>query len=138
MSTTDDLTLVSKNDPFWWFDPGWPLAKVITIPGPGRDPAQKPLKIWAVWAVFLDKRSKSCFEMSGLSGFWTDYLKKPLKNRSKQDFERNCLKKPLKPLKSCFKLGKKSRLGGSANSPIKTLSVGMEPNFIVLDLLDKT
>ena len=29
----------------------------------------------------------------------------------KQDFERNRLKKPLKPLKSCFKLGKKSRLG---------------------------
>ena len=28
-----------------------------------------------------------------------------------QDFERNCLKKPLKPLKSCFKLGEKSRLG---------------------------
>ena len=29
----------------------------------------------------------------------------------KQDFERNCLKNPLKPLKSCFKLGEKSRLG---------------------------
>ena len=31
----------------------------------------------------------------------------------KQDFERNCLKKPLKPLKSCFKLGEKSRLRNS-------------------------
>ena len=29
----------------------------------------------------------------------------------KQDFERNRLKKLLKPLKSCFKLGEKSRLG---------------------------
>ena len=46
-------------------------------------------------AVFLDKP-----------------FKKPLKPLIlKQDFERNCLKKPLKPLKSCFKLGEKSRLG---------------------------
>ena len=29
---------------------------------PGRDPAQKPLKIWAVWAVFQQ-------DLSGLSGF---------------------------------------------------------------------
>ena len=39
-------------------------------------------------------------------------VQKPLKPLIlKQDFERNCLEKPLKPLKSCFKLGEKSRLG---------------------------
>ena len=39
-------------------------------------------------------------------------VQKPLKPLIlKQDFERNFLKKPLKPLKSCFKLGEKSRLG---------------------------
>ena len=39
-------------------------------------------KTWAVWAVFFRQlRSKSCIKMSGLSGFWTVYLKKPLKPR---------------------------------------------------------
>ena len=49
---------------------------------PGRDPAQKPLKIWAVWAVFQQ-------DLSGLGGFFGKtaqtaqiLLKKPLKNRT--------------------------------------------------------
>ena len=52
---------------------------------PGRDPAQKPLKIWAVWAVFQQDLSG----LSGLGGFYGKtaqtaqiLLKKPLKNRS--------------------------------------------------------
>ena len=69
--------------------------------------AQNLASKWAVWAAFerfkktlknrsrLERferfflrqlRSKSCFKMSGLSGFWTVYLKKPLKNRAR--FER--------------------------------------------------
>ena len=46
---------------------------------PGRDPAQKPLKIWAVWAVFQQ-------DLSGLSGLGVFFSEKPLK-----------------PLKSCLK-----------------------------------
>ena len=38
---------------------------------------------------FKRLRSKSCFKMSGLSSFWTVYLKKPLKNRARLNgFER--------------------------------------------------
>ena len=47
---------------------------------PGRDPAQKPLTIWTVWAVFQQ-------DLSGLSGLGDFFSKK----------------KTLKPLKSCFK-----------------------------------
>ena len=57
----------------------------MLISFPGRDPAQKPLKIWAVWAVF--KQDLSC--LSGLGFFLGKtaqtaqiLLKKPLKNRS--------------------------------------------------------
>ena len=48
-----------------------------------------------------------------LRGFWAVFLDKTVQKPLilKQDFERNCLKKPLKPLKTCFKLGEKSRLG---------------------------
>ena len=50
---------------------------------PGRDSAQKSLKIWAVWAVFQQDLSG----LSGLGGFFFGktaqiLLKKPLKNRS--------------------------------------------------------
>ena len=51
------------------------------IDSPGRDPAQKPLKIWAVWAVFQQDLSS----LSGLGGLGI------------------FLEKPLKPLKSCLK-----------------------------------
>ena len=75
-----------------------------------RKTAQNPLKIWT---VFLDKPLKT---VQILRGFWAFFLdktvQKPLKPLIlKQDFERNCLKKPLKPLKSCFKLGEKSWIG---------------------------
>ena len=41
---------------------------------------------------FRQLRSKSCFKMSGLSGFWTVYLKKPLKNRASVSYKiRNSL-----------------------------------------------
>ena len=49
---------------------------------PGRDPAQKPLKIWAVWAVFQQNLS-GLSDLGGLDVFF--------------------LEKPLKPLKSCLK-----------------------------------
>ena len=55
---------------------------------PGRDPAQKPLKIWAVWAVFQQDLS-GLTGLGGLGGFFGKtaqtaqiLLKKPLKNRS--------------------------------------------------------
>ena len=55
---------------------------------PVRDPAQKPLKIWAVWAVFQQDLS-GLSGLGGLGGFFGKtaqtaqiLLKKPLKNRS--------------------------------------------------------
>ena len=60
----------------------------------------KQLKIWAIWAFFFRRlRSKSCFEMSGLSGFWTVYLKKPLKSCAVT--ERFFWINRSKPFKSC-------------------------------------
>ena len=61
---------------------------VYRNPIPGRDPAQKPLKIWAVWAVFQQDLS-GLSDLGGLGGFFGKtaqtaqiLLKKPLKNRS--------------------------------------------------------
>ena len=60
----------------------------VLKPHPGRDPAQKPLKIWAVWAVF-QQNSSGLGGLGGLGGFFGKtaqtaqiLLKKPLKNRS--------------------------------------------------------
>ena len=47
----------------------------------------------------------------------------------KQDFERNRLEKPLKPLKSCFKLGEKSRLGIQ-----KVIYIGALRKFVIVVL----
>ena len=93
------------------------------------------IKTWSVWAVLLEKPLKSCLKNRSnlLRGFWAVFYDKPLKtvqmlrvfwrffwiNRSKTTqtahfdarFCAQSSKKPLKPLKSCFKLGEKSRLG---------------------------
>ena len=47
----------------------------------------------------------------------------------KQDFERNRLKKPLKPLKSCFNLGEKSRLGSRDATECKMMNVTKASNY---------
>ena len=77
---------------------------------------KKPLKNRArfewFWAVYLKKTLKSCAVFERF--FFRKTAQKPLKPLIlKQDFQRNCLKKLLKPLKSCFKLGAKSRLGAA-------------------------
>ena len=67
----------------------WPLLTHSCLDcHPGRDPAQKPLKIWAVWAVFQQDLS-GLSGLSGLGGFFgktaqtaQNLLRKPLKNRS--------------------------------------------------------
>ena len=67
--------------------------------GLSKQTAQKPRKTWAFWCVFFRQlRSKSCFKMSGLSGFWTVYLKKTAQEPRKiwAVFERFFLDKPLK------------------------------------------
>ena len=75
------------------------------------------------WAVSVFKPLKT---VQILRGFWAVFLdktvQKPLKPLIlKQGFERNCLKKPLRPLKSCFKLDEKSRLGIYTTKPNRRL-----------------
>ena len=65
-----------------FFDPKAKFVFEAKEENPGRDPAQKPLKIWAVWAVFQQDLSG----LSGLGGLGVFFLEKPLK-----------------PLKSCLK-----------------------------------
>ena len=68
-----------------FFDPKAKFVFEAKEENPGRDPAQKPLKIWAVWAVFQQDLS-GLSGLGGLGGLGVFFLEKPLK-----------------PLKSCLK-----------------------------------
>ena len=71
---------------FWTFYLEKPLKNRSNL---AWETVQKsPQEISGFWAVFFRQlRSKPCFKMSGLSGFWTTYLEIPLKNRSKLAWE---------------------------------------------------